>query len=96
MKQVSDDQRRLYSKLMWLASLSFLCMYLIIYALIDVFGNEGRSSNHLLMAGILTLPMIIIEIVLMGGMYRNRSINLVVILLSIITFIAWYCLIHYN
>lgn len=82
--------------MMWLASLSFLFMYLIICTVIDVTSSEVRNSNHLLMAGVLTLPMIIIEIVLLGGMYRNRSINFVIALLSLITFIAFYCLIHYS
>jgi uncharacterized protein (DUF305 family) len=46
------------------------------------------------MAGLMTAPMVIIELVLMGAMYPNKSLNMVIVAVSVIAGIASFLLIR--
>jgi uncharacterized protein (DUF305 family) len=62
--------------------------------------DGGRISqrlpniNQFYMAGLMTMPMLIIEIVLMRSMYRNKKMNAVIIGISSIGLIAFFMLIR--
>ncbi|MDD4319416.1 MAG: DUF305 domain-containing protein [Candidatus Peribacteraceae bacterium] len=47
-------------------------MYVLMYAMVDRFGNIFPNLNNFYMAGIMTSPMLLIEGFLMGSMYRNK------------------------
>lgn len=55
--------------------LSFISMYILMYAMVDEFSKVYPNINQFYMAALMTAPMIIIEVVLMGDMYRNRRAN---------------------
>ena len=55
--------------------LSFLSMYILMYAMVDVFGNVYHSLNQVYMAALMTAPMVAIELLLMGSMYPNKRFN---------------------
>lgn len=82
----------MYVRLLAMAILSFISMYLLMYAMVDSFKNIHNSFNELYMAGLMTAPMILIEIVIMGRMYGNKNYNIVIgiasILLGIIFLLA--------
>jgi uncharacterized protein (DUF305 family) len=46
------------------------------------------------MAGLMTMPMVILEIVLMGSMYMNKKLNTFIIALSTIVLIAFFLFIR--
>ena len=79
-----------YSKLLIMAVLSFISMYALMYAMVDSFANVIPNINQFYMAGLMTLPMIIIEIVLMGSMYMNRNLNYAIIALCSVLLIAFF------
>jgi uncharacterized protein (DUF305 family) len=56
------------------------------YAMVDRFSNVYSNLNQLYMAGIMTMPMILIELFLMGSMYPNQKFNRVIILSGIVLF----------
>ena len=58
-----------------MALLSFIAMYALMYAMVDVFDNVIPNHNQVYMAGLMTAPMILIELVLMRAMYRNAALN---------------------
>jgi len=63
--------------------ISFIAMYLLMYSMVDSFSNIFNNVNQFYMAGVMTGAMIIIEIVLMSNMYKNKRKNILVIALSL-------------
>lgn len=71
-----------YRHLALMAGLSFVSMFILMYAMVDVFANVFVNINQIYMAGLMTAPMIIIELVVMGAMYANKRLNLIIIAAS--------------
>jgi uncharacterized protein (DUF305 family) len=46
------------------------------------------------MAGLMTAPMILIEMILMGGMYPNKKINLAIIGFGVVALVGFWFLIR--
>lgn len=74
--------------------LSFISMYVLMYAMVDEFQAVYANLNQFYMAGLMTAPMIVIEMLLMTGMYPHRRINLSVIAASVIAGVALFWLIR--
>lgn len=79
-----------YRKLSIMAVLSFISMYILMYSMADEISNVYSNINQFFMAGLMTMPMVIIEIVLMGSMYMNKKFNAVIISVSAIALIVFY------
>jgi len=52
---------------------SFVVMYVLMYMMVDVFGNALPNINQLYMAAVMTAAMVIIEVLIMGAMYKNKA-----------------------
>lgn len=50
------------------------------YSMVDVFANIIPNVNQFYMAGLMTMPMLIIEIIVMGSMYMNKKWNKVLLI----------------
>lgn len=85
-----------YKKLLLMAVLSFICMYVLMYSMVNTFFNAVPNINQFYMAGLMTMPMIMIEIILMGSMYMNKKLNAVVFAASFIALIAFFLCIRYQ
>lgn len=83
-----------YGRLLVMAVLSFLCMYALMYAMVDTFANVYPNFNQFYMAGLMTAPMVIIELGLMGLMYQNKSVNALIMAASAIALIVFWTLIR--
>jgi uncharacterized protein (DUF305 family) len=68
-------QDRPYRNLLVMAILSFIAMYGLMYAMVDSPANVFHSMNQVYMAGLMTAPMVVIEILWMGAMYKNKKAN---------------------
>ena len=79
-----------YSKLIWMIVLSFIAMFILMYSMVDKFANVIVNVNQFYMAGLMTAPMIIIEMLLMGSMYMNKKLNLIIIFISAVVLIACF------
>jgi uncharacterized protein (DUF305 family) len=79
-----------YWHLAIMAALSFGAMYVLMYAMVDVFGNVFSNVNQIYMAGLMAAPMVIIELVVMRGMYENKRRNAVIIAASVVAGIACF------
>lgn len=83
-----------YKKLLGMAGLSFISMYILMYAMVNTFGNVIPNINQFYMAGLMTTPMIIIEILVMGSMYMDKKLNYAIIAISSILLIAFFLFIR--
>lgn len=73
-----------YGRLAIMAALSFVAMYALMYAMVDRFANVHPNLNQLYMAALITAPMVILDLVLMGAMDRDARANRVIIIVSAI------------
>jgi hypothetical protein len=67
-----------YMRLLAMTLLSFISMYVLMYAMVDRFANVYPNFNQFYMAGLMAAPMVLIELILMGEMYHNKTVNLAV------------------
>jgi len=80
MKNHSDPGHVMTGKnLALMAALSFLCMYVLMYMMVDTVANVYPNLNQFYMAGLMTSPMVLIEILVMGSMYKNRKLKTIII-----------------
>jgi len=83
-----------YRGLATMILLSFVSMYVLMYAMVNVFENVYPSFNQVYMAGLMTAPMVVIELVLMGAMYPNKARNRFIIIGGVIVLIVCFALIR--
>ncbi len=64
-------------KLLMMVVVSFIAMYGLMYMMVDVFGNVIPNINQFYMAGVMTAAMVVIELVVMGAMYKNKAVLII-------------------
>lgn len=85
-----------YRGLLIMAALSFASMYALMYAMVDAFDNVYNSLNQVYMAGLMTAPMIVIELVVMRGMYQDKRRNMLILGGAIVAGLAFFALIRWQ
>lgn len=85
-----DTQAKHYRVLLVMCVLSFICMYILMYSMVNEFRNVFTNVNQFYMAGLMTMPMLIIEVLLMKHMYKSSRLNAVVIALSALALVGFY------
>ena len=90
----TDAGRSHYRRLVLMIVLSFIAMYALMYAMVNSFANVYMNVNQVYMAGLMAAPMGVIELALMGAMYRDRKLNAVVIAASIVCLALFWTLIR--
>ena len=83
-----------YRNLIIMAVLSFIAMYILMYSMVNSFSNVFMNVNQFYMAGLMAMPMIIIEIILMSSMYMNKKLNALIIGISAVLLISFFFLIR--
>jgi hypothetical protein len=83
-----------YLRLLLMTVLSFVSMYVLMYAMVNSFANVYSNLNQFYMAGLMTAPMVLIELVLMGGMYHDKKLNAAIAVISLIALVGCWFLIR--
>ena len=83
-----------YRRLPIMTVLSFISMYILMYVMVNVLGNVFNNLNQAYMAGLMTAPMVVIELALMRAMYQNKRLNTLIIAISIIAALIFFTLIR--
>lgn len=81
MKEMED---RHYGRLLAMAALSFGAMYVLMFGMVESLGDVFHNLNQLYMAGLMTAPMVVIEISVMRAMYRSKRRNALIALASVL------------
>lgn len=79
-----------YKKLIIMAVLSFIFMYILMYSMADKITNIYPNINQFYMAGLMSMPMIIIELLLMGHMYKDKRMNAIIFAISGFALIGFF------
>lgn len=88
------EDNKHYHSLAIMIVLSFISMYVFMYAMVNIFSNVYSSFNQFYMAGLMTAPMVIIEMCTMRAMYHNKKWNAVIIVISTLVFIVFWIFIR--
>lgn len=91
---MSGTSREHYRNLIIMAILSFIAMYILMYAMVDVIGNVYNNFNQFYMAGLMAAPMVIIELVVMRAMYPDKRLNLLIMGISLVALIGFFLFIR--
>lgn len=81
-------------RLLVMAAIHFALMYALMYAMVNVFSNIFPSLNQIYMAGLMTAPMLILEVILMGSMYENKRAIRIIMGVSVVVFVACFVFIR--
>lgn len=90
------EKDKSYQKLLIMLVLSFISMYILMYSMVNSIKNVYPNINQFYMAGLMTMPMIIIELALMGKMYMNKKLNALLISISSAVLVAFFLLIQFQ
>ena len=84
MHEGKHEMKGSYGRLLGMTALSFVAMFILMYAMVDRFDNVYASFNQVYMAGLMAAPMVLIEMALMRNMYPNTKLNAVIILATLV------------
>ena len=80
----------MYLKFALMIILSFIAMYILMYAMVDNFSNVFPNVNQFYMAGLMTMPMVILELAIMGGMYAKKKLNFILMFIGCLAAVGFY------
>lgn len=87
-------QPKHYRRLLVMTAISFIAMYVLMYAMVDRLANVYPNFNQFYMAGLMAAAMVAIELVVMRGMYPNKRLNLLLLVASIVALAIFWMLIR--
>ena len=93
-KNHSNMNENHYRHLAIMALLSFISMYILMYAMVNAIDNVYNNFNQFYMAGLMTAPMVVIELAVMRAMYQDKRRNALIIGASVITALVFFMLIR--
>lgn len=83
----------MYGKFALMLALSFLAMFILMYAMVDRAGNALPNVNQVYMAALMTAPMAVLEMGLMGAMYPDAKRNRVIIVVGLVVgLLSWFAI----
>lgn len=83
MKHDQHTNMNHYPRFLLMVFLSFIAMYILMYAMVDSFSSVFNNINQVYMAGLMAAPMAILEVLLMRSMYTNSKANAAIIVISL-------------
>jgi uncharacterized protein (DUF305 family) len=84
MEDHSMKHHNAYRNLLIMTVLSFISMYILMYSMVNALGNVHNHLNEVYMAGLMTAPMVVFELVLMKTMYKDKRRNTMIIAASVL------------
>ena len=80
-----------YLHLAVMTVLMFIAMFWLMYAMVNRWENVFPNINQFYMAGLMTAPMVLIELAVMRAMYENGTVNIAIVVVSLLGFaLFWF------
>ena len=83
-----------WNRLLLMGGLHFVLMFILMYAMVDRVENIIPNLNQAYMAAIMTSPMLVLEVWLMGSMYENKRALWTILAGSVLVFAAAFTFIR--
>ncbi len=78
----------MYKKLAIVVSINTVLMFLLTYANLDSWDHFYANINRVYMALIMVAPMVAVMLMVMGSMYKNKRLNLILYAVLAIVFVG--------
>lgn len=88
------DHKKNYRNLLIMTGLSFISMYILMFAMVNTAGNIINNLNTAYMAALMAAPMVPIMLLLMRTMYPDRQRNMLLVAGSVIAMLLFFLLIR--
>jgi uncharacterized protein (DUF305 family) len=85
-----EMKQKHYMHLALMTVLMFVAMYALMYAMVNRFQNVFPNLNQFYMAGLMTAPMVLIELAIMRAMYESRTANTAIVVISLIALAGFW------
>jgi uncharacterized protein (DUF305 family) len=85
-----------YMHLAIMTALSFIAMYIFMYAMVDRLGYVYANINQAYMAALMAAPMTLIEVIVMRMMYPNRTLNYAIMGAAVLVGVLAFAAIRYQ
>jgi len=79
-----------YLNLSIMSGIHFIAMYFLMYAMVDSASNIHTNINQFYMAGLMTAPMVLLELMFMRSMYQHKMLNAAIATIGIAIFVAFF------
>jgi len=86
----------MYRKLAIMMVLSFIAMYVLMYTMVDKFSNVIPNVNQFYMAGLMSMPMLLIELTVMDSMYKSKQLNRVLLAVGSVGLVLFFLCIRFQ
>jgi hypothetical protein len=83
-----------YRRLGIMTALSFVAMYVLMYAMVNELGNVYMSFNQVYMAALMAAPMVLIELALMSSMYHDKRLNALIAGAAVVAAVLFFVFIR--
>ena len=91
-----DMKHSPYQLLALMAGLHVIAMFVLMFAMVNTLTNAVPNINFLYMGVMMTAPMLILEMMLMGMMYKDKKLNKLVIFIGFIILLVSFLMIRYQ
>ena len=89
----SKNHGGMYGRFALMLALSFVAMFVLMYAMVDRAGNALPNVNQAYMAALMTAPMAVLEMALMGAMYPNARRNRIILMVgAVVGLLCWFAI----
>src|SRR3972149_72196 len=83
-----------WNRFLLMGGLHFVLMFILMYAMVDRVDSVIPNLNQAYMAAIMTSPMLVLEVWLMGSMYENKRALWAILAGSVLVFAAVFTFIR--
>jgi hypothetical protein len=90
----SQSGMKPYLTLLIALSISYVVMFAIMFSRVNQFSNLFLSLNQVYMTGLMLSAMLIIMLVTMGAMFKNKTLNIVLLALGTILILMFWTLVR--
>lgn len=88
-----DDHKLAYKRLGLSLAISYIVMMAVMHSRVNVPDNIFISPNQFYMTGLMVAPMLIIMLLTMGAMYKNKRLNTILLSVGVLgIFASWFLL----
>lgn len=77
-----------------MAVLSFISVYILMYAMVNAIGNVYNNFHQFYMAGLMTVPMVVIELAVLRALHQDKRHNALIIGASVNAALVFFILIR--
>lgn len=87
------DRGGMYRRFALMLVLSFVAMFILMYAMVDRAGNALPNVNQAYMAALMSAPMAVLEMALMGAMYPDAKRNRIILVVGVVVgLLSWFAI----